>query len=80
MDANTMPGSSAVSFPYNAKSYRTGNLRNLAMGVAAHSGTPRPSAPAPVHGRPCPLARKPVVNAGDHGVGAYARAREEMAQ
>jgi len=37
----------------------------------------RHSVPAPVARRPCPLARRPIDNAGDHGVGPYARAREE---
>jgi hypothetical protein len=47
MDANTMPRSSAVSFPYDAKSYRIRNLRNLAVWVAPSRGTPPPSVAAP---------------------------------
>jgi hypothetical protein len=59
-----------------AKSYRIRNLRNLAMGVAAHTGTPRPLVPAPATGSPCPLAGRSMDNAGSSG---YARAREESA-
>jgi hypothetical protein len=79
MGIKTLPPMERRLVACNAKSYRIRNLRNLAMGVARHSGTPRPSAPAPVPGRPCPLARSPMDSSGDHGVGAYARAREESA-
>jgi hypothetical protein len=79
MGIKTLPPMERRLVACNAKSYRIRNLRNLAMGVARHSGPPRPSAPAPVPGSPCPLARRPMDSSGDHGVGAYARAREESA-